>query len=119
MAGNTDIAVADFDYGAAYPWLGDGVPESYRSAAEWAHEAIGAERVDWLRRLPAERRFRADDGTLVLVTPRLARLPDRRASTAAWTRASSWSAWDGPTPGSSAAATPTSPRSATSAGRWS
>jgi diadenosine tetraphosphatase ApaH/serine/threonine PP2A family protein phosphatase len=24
--------------------------------------------VDWLRRLPAERRFRADDGTLVLVT---------------------------------------------------
>jgi predicted phosphodiesterase len=35
---------------------------------EWAHEAIGSERVDWLRRLPAERRFRADDGTLVLVT---------------------------------------------------
>jgi len=68
VAGNTDIAVADFDYGAAYPWLGDGVPESTRSAAEWAHEAIGPERVDWLRRLPAERRFRADDGTLVLVT---------------------------------------------------
>ena len=68
MAGNTDIAVADFDYGAAYPWLGDGVPESYRSAATWAHDAIGPERVDWLRRLPAERRFRADDGTLVLVT---------------------------------------------------
>ncbi len=68
VAGNTDIAVADFDYGAAYPWLGDGIPESHRSAAEWAHEAIGPERVDWLRRLPAERRFRADDGTLVLVT---------------------------------------------------
>jgi predicted phosphodiesterase len=68
VAGNTDIAAADFDYGAAYPWLGDGIPESYRAAAEWAHEAIGAERVDWLRRLPAERRFRADDGTLVLVT---------------------------------------------------
>jgi predicted phosphodiesterase len=68
VAGNTDIAVADFDYGAAYPWLGDGVPESYRAAAEWAHEAIGADRVDWLRRLPAERRFRADDGTLFLVT---------------------------------------------------
>ena len=67
VAGNTDIAVADFDYGAAYPWLGDGVPESTRSAVEWAHEAIGSERVDWLRRLPAERRFRADDGTLVLV----------------------------------------------------
>ena len=68
VAGNTDIAVADSDYGAAYPWLGDGVPESTRSAVEWAHEAIGSERVDWLRRLPAERRFRADDGTLVLVT---------------------------------------------------
>jgi putative phosphoesterase len=68
VAGNTDIAVADFDYGAAYPWLGDGIPESTRSAVEWAHEAIGPERVDWLRRLPAERRFRADDGTLVLVT---------------------------------------------------
>jgi predicted phosphodiesterase len=68
VAGNTDIAVADFDYGAAYPWLADGVPESYRSAAEWAHEAIGPDRVDWLRRLPAERRFLAADGTLVLVT---------------------------------------------------
>ena len=68
VAGNTDIAVADFDYGAAYPWLGDGIPESTRSAVEWAHEAIGPERVDWLRRLPAERRVRADDGTLVLVT---------------------------------------------------
>ena len=68
VAGNTDIAVADSDYGAAYPWLGDDVPESTRSAVEWAHEAIGSERVDWLRRLPAERRFRADDGTLVLVT---------------------------------------------------
>jgi putative phosphoesterase len=68
VVGNTDIAVADFDYGAAYPWLGDGVPESTRSAVEWAHEALGSERVDWLRRLPAERRFRADDGTLVLVT---------------------------------------------------
>ncbi len=68
VQGNTDIAVADFDYGAAFPWLGDGVPESYNAAAAWAHEALGAERVDWLRRLPAERRLRADDGTLVLVT---------------------------------------------------
>ncbi len=68
VQGNTDIAVADFDYGAAFPWLGDGVPESYKAAAAWAHEALGAERVDWLRRLPAERRLRADDGTLVLVT---------------------------------------------------
>ncbi|MCU0484227.1 MAG: metallophosphatase family protein [Chloroflexi bacterium] len=68
VQGNTDIAVADADYGAAFPWLGDGVPESMKAAADWAHEAIGPERVDWLRRLPAERRVRADDGTLILVT---------------------------------------------------
>jgi len=68
IAGNTDIAVADFDYGAAFPWFIDAVPESFRAAAEWAHEALGPERVDWLRRLPAERRVRAADGTLVLVT---------------------------------------------------
>jgi predicted phosphodiesterase len=68
VQGNTDIAVGDFDYGAAFPWLGDGVPESFKAAAEWAHDALGPERVDWLRRLPAERRVRADDGTLLLVT---------------------------------------------------
>ncbi len=68
VQGNTDIAVADGDYGAAYPWFADGVPEPYRQAAEWARDAIGPERVDWLRRLPAERRIRTDDGTLVLVT---------------------------------------------------
>ncbi len=68
IAGNTDIAVADFDYGAAFPWFDDAVPESMKAAAEWAHEALGPERVDWLRRLPAERRVRAADGTLVLVT---------------------------------------------------
>jgi putative phosphoesterase len=68
IQGNTDVAVADADYGAAFPWLGDGVPESMKAAAAWAHEAIGPERVDWLRRLPSERRIRADDGTLVLVT---------------------------------------------------
>ena len=68
VQGNTDIAVADFDYGAAFPWLGDGVPESMKAAAEWAHDALGPERIDWLRRLPAERRVRADDDTLVLVT---------------------------------------------------
>ncbi len=65
VQGNTDIAVADFDYAAAFPWMTDGVPESFRSAAEWAHEALGEERLDWLRRLPAERRLRLDD-TLVL-----------------------------------------------------
>jgi predicted phosphodiesterase len=68
VQGNTDIAVADFDYGAAFPWFGDGVPESMKAAAAWAHEAIGPERVDWLRRLPAERRVRADDDTMLLVT---------------------------------------------------
>lgn len=67
IAGNTDIAVADFDYAAAFPWMTDGVPDAIVAGAEWAHDALGPERVDWLRRLPAERRWRTDDGTLVLV----------------------------------------------------
>ena len=40
VQGNTDIAVADFDYGAAFPWLTDGVPDTYRAAAEWAASAL-------------------------------------------------------------------------------
>lgn len=67
VAGNTDIAVADFDYAAAFPWMADGVPEAFQAAAEWAHDALGDERVSWLRRLPAERRLRADDGTMILI----------------------------------------------------
>ena len=67
VQGNTDIAVADFDYSAAFPQFTDGVPDTFVAAAEWAHEALGPERVDWLRRLPAERRVRTDDDTLVLV----------------------------------------------------
>ena len=67
VSGNTDIAVADFDYAAAFPWMADGVPETFQAATEWAHDALGDERVSWLRRLPAERRLRADDGTMVLV----------------------------------------------------
>lgn len=67
VSGNTDIAVADFDYAAAFPWMTDGVPETFQAAAEWAHDALGDERVSWLRRLPSERRLRADDGTMVLV----------------------------------------------------
>lgn len=67
VAGNTDIAVADADYAAAFPWMIDGVPDAIVDAAEWAHDALGAERIDWLRRLPIERRWRADDDTLVLV----------------------------------------------------
>ncbi len=67
VSGNTDIAVADFDYSAAFPWMTDGVPEAFQVAAEWAHDALGDERIAWLRRLPTERRLRADDGTMILV----------------------------------------------------
>jgi putative phosphoesterase len=67
VSGNTDIAVADFDYGAAFPQYQDGVPEGIRLAAEWAHDELGDDQLDWLRRLPAERRIRADDDSLVLV----------------------------------------------------
>ena len=67
VAGNTDIAVADFDFAAAFPWMTDGIPDAIVAAAEWAHEALGDERVEWLRSLPAERRIRTDDDTLVLV----------------------------------------------------
>jgi predicted phosphodiesterase len=67
VSGNTDIAVADFDYTAAFPWLTDGVPETFQAAAEWAHDELGDERLAWLRRLPAERRLHADDGTMILV----------------------------------------------------
>ena len=65
VSGNTDIAVADFDYAAAFPWMED-VPDSIREAAEWAHDELDDERLDWLRRLPAERRLRIEE-TLVLV----------------------------------------------------
>jgi len=65
VQGNTDVAVADFDYSAAFPWLTDGVPDAFRDAAEWAHDELGDERVAWLRRLPSERRLMVDD-TMVL-----------------------------------------------------
>jgi predicted phosphodiesterase len=64
VAGNTDIAVTDFDYAAAFPWMEE-VPDSIRAAAEWAHEQLGDERIEWLRRLPIERRTRLED-TLLL-----------------------------------------------------
>ncbi len=67
VSGNTDIAVGDFDYGSAYPQYQDGVPETIRAAAEWAHDELGDDQLDWLRRLPAERRMRASDDTLLLV----------------------------------------------------
>jgi predicted phosphodiesterase len=56
--GNTDVAVADGDYTAAFPWLSDGVPDSYRVAAEWARDQIGDDGVDFLRGLPSDRRLR-------------------------------------------------------------
>lgn len=64
IQGNTDVAVADFDYAAAFPWLDD-VPAGHRAAAEWAHDQLSDEQLDWLRRLPSERRVWAD-GVLVL-----------------------------------------------------
>ena len=67
IAGNTDVAVADFDYAAAFPWMTDGVPDAIVAAAEWAHDALGDDGVEWLRLLPSERRIRTDDDTLVLV----------------------------------------------------
>lgn len=56
IQGNTDVAVADFDYAAAFPWL-DEVPAGHRAAAEWAHDQLSDDHLDWLRRLPAERRL--------------------------------------------------------------
>ena len=63
MLGNTDLAVADGDFTAAFPWFTDGAPDSYQVAAEWARDQIGDEGVDYLRRLPSERRLRVDDGS--------------------------------------------------------
>lgn len=68
VQGNTDIAVADADYAAAYPsQIAYGVADSVRAAAEWAHDALEDEHLAWLRRLPAERRVRIGDD-LILVT---------------------------------------------------
>jgi putative phosphoesterase len=68
VQGNTDIAVADADYAAAFPWmLESGVPDAMRAAAEWAHDALDDDQLAWLRRLPAERRVRIGDD-LVLLT---------------------------------------------------
>jgi putative phosphoesterase len=65
VQGNTDIAVADFDFSAAFPWL-DEVPDAHRQMAEWTHDQLSDDDLAYLRRLPAERRLRADD-LLVLV----------------------------------------------------
>jgi predicted phosphodiesterase len=63
ICGNTDVAVADGDFTAAFPWFSDGAPDSYRVAAEWARDQIGDEGVQYLRHLPWERRLRVADGT--------------------------------------------------------
>lgn len=60
IAGNTDIAVADGDYAAAFPWL-DEVPVGHRVAAEWARDQLSDEQLEYLRRLPAERRLAVGD----------------------------------------------------------
>lgn len=65
IAGNTDIAVADGDYSAAFPWL-DEVPAGHVAASEWARDSLSDEQLEYLRRLPAERRLDAGGGSLVL-----------------------------------------------------
>ncbi|MFI5258536.1 MAG: metallophosphoesterase family protein [Candidatus Limnocylindrales bacterium] len=61
ILGNTDLAVADGDFTAAFPWFTEGAPDSYKVAAEWARDQIGDDGVDYLRRLPSERRLRVGD----------------------------------------------------------
>jgi putative phosphoesterase len=65
VQGNTDVAVADFDYSAAFPWL-DEVPAGHVAAAEWAHDQLAEDELDYLRRLPYERRLEVD-GQMVLL----------------------------------------------------
>ncbi len=60
IAGNTDIAVADGDYTAAFPWLDD-VPTAHRAVAEWTREQLSDDQLEYLRRLPAERRVALGD----------------------------------------------------------
>lgn len=64
IAGNTDIAVADGDYSAAFPWL-DEVPDSQRAAAEWARDQLADDQLEYLRRLPAERRIAVGDDLIL------------------------------------------------------
>jgi putative phosphoesterase len=56
IQGNTDIAVADLDLTAAFPWF-DEVPTANVVASQWTHDELTDEQRDWLRRLPAERRL--------------------------------------------------------------
>lgn len=65
VQGNTDVAVADADYAAAFPWLEE-VPTAQREAAEWAREQLSGDELEFLRGLPSERRLWIDE-TLLLV----------------------------------------------------
>jgi putative phosphoesterase len=65
IGGNTDIAVADGDYTAAFPWL-DEVSHAQREMAEWAHDQLIPDELDYLRRLPAERRLWAGSSLVLL-----------------------------------------------------
>ena len=65
VQGNTDVAVADFDYGAAFPWM-DEIPAQQRAATEWAHEQLDPDALEYLRRLPAERRISAEGGMILV-----------------------------------------------------
>jgi putative phosphoesterase len=65
VQGNTDVAVADGDYAAAFPWLEE-VPAAQRAAAEWAREQLSDDELDYLRGLPSDRRLWVEE-TLVLV----------------------------------------------------
>ncbi|MGA3056522.1 MAG: metallophosphoesterase family protein [Candidatus Limnocylindrales bacterium] len=63
--GNADVAVADGDFTAAFPWFIEGTPDSYQVAADWARDQIGDDGVDYLRRLPWERRLRVGDDLIL------------------------------------------------------
>ncbi|MFI5254324.1 MAG: metallophosphoesterase family protein [Candidatus Limnocylindrales bacterium] len=65
VQGNTDIAVADLDFSAAFPWL-DEVPAAQRAVAEWTRDQLDDEDLAWLARLPAERRLH-DEELMALV----------------------------------------------------
>ena len=54
VQGNTDVAVADFDYAAAFPWYAEGVPDALRYAAEWAHDALAVANAISARGLPGD-----------------------------------------------------------------
>jgi predicted phosphodiesterase len=64
IAGNTDVAVADGDYAAAFPWL-DEVTSAHQSASEWARDQLTDEQLEYVRRLPSERRLWSGEALLL------------------------------------------------------